>query len=265
VAAYFSAPDGTRLHYDVQGDGPAVLFFHAFPLALFMWEAQADLLSTTHRTVRFDARGFGATAPGDGPLSMERIADDGVALLDHLGIGQAAAVGCSMGGYVALALARRHRDRLRGLVLQDTRATPDTATARADRGRLADRALREGAGVVASAFLPKLIGETSQREQPALRQRLEEAILRTPPRGLANALLGLGGRADSRPSLREIAVPTLVVCGAEDSVTPPSDSEAMARGIAGSRLEILPRAGHLSNLETPQAYNDVLADFLRHA
>jgi pimeloyl-ACP methyl ester carboxylesterase len=263
MGSSFDAPGGAKVHYDVRGEGPALLFFHAFPLGLSMYDRQAAALEATHRVVRFDARGFGATAPGDGPLTMERIADDGVALLDHLGLGQAVALGCSMGGYVVLALARRHRDRLRGLVLADTRATPDTPEARAGRSLLAEKTLKEGAAAVAAKFLPTLVGPTTTRERPEIVKQVEAAILANPPRGLANALLGLGARADSRPSLREIAVPTLVICGAEDGVTPPADSEAMAAAIPRAELAILERSGHLSNLETPDAFNARLAAFLR--
>jgi pimeloyl-ACP methyl ester carboxylesterase len=193
---------------------------------------------------------------------MERIADDAAALLDHLGISKAVVVGCSMGGYAAFAMVRRHPDRLRGLVLQDTRAGADSEEARTNRHRLAERVLREGAGPVAEAFLPKLLGETTHRERPALVAQIRETILRTPPRGIADALAGLAARADSFPTLREIGVPTLLVCGAEDVLTPLADSEAMQRGIKGSRLEVIPRAGHLSNLENPEAYDRVLSEFL---
>jgi len=249
----------------VRGDGPALLFLHAFPLGLFMWEGQAQAFAATHRVIRFDARGFGATPAGDGPLSMERIADDAALLLDHLGIGQAVVAGCSMGGYVAFAMVRRHRDRLRGLVLQNTRPGGDTLEARGNRGVLAARVLKEGSGAAADAFLPRLLGETTRRARPQLEAELRAAILKTSPRAIANALLGLGARADSTPTLREIAVPTLVLGGIEDVLTPPAESEAMAAAIDGSQLLILPAAGHLANLENPEAYNAALAGFLRRA
>lgn len=254
-----------ELHYDVRGDGPTLLFLHAFPLGLFMWEGQAQAFAATHRVIRFDARGFGASPAGDGPLSMERIADDAALLLDHLGIGQAVVAGCSMGGYAAFAMVRRHRDRLRGLVLQNTRPGADTLEARGNRGVLAAKVLREGPGAAADAFLPRLLGASTRRVRPQLEAELRDVILKTSPRGIANALLGLGARADSTPTLREIAVPTLVLCGTEDVLTPPAESEAMAAAVAGSQLAILPAAGHLSNLENPEAYNAALAGFLRSA
>ena len=193
---------------------------------------------------------------------MERIADDAAALLDHLGLKQAVVAGCSMGGYAAFAMARRHPERVRALVLQDTRAGADSAEARKNRALLAEKTLKEGAQAALDAFLPKLLGETTKQERPAVVARVRDAILATSPRGIANALQGLGARADSSPTLREIRVPTLVVCGAEDTITPVAESEAMHQGIVGSRLEVIPGAGHLANLENPAAYNAALLEFL---
>jgi 3-oxoadipate enol-lactonase len=253
---------GHEIAYETEGEGPAVLFLHAFPLGLFMWEEQVAAVRARHQAIRFDARGFGGSPPGDGLLTMERIADDAACLLDQLGIGRAVVCGCSMGGYAALAMARRHADRLRALVLQDTRAGADTPEARQGRATLAEKVRKEGAGAAADAFLPKLLGETTKHERPAVVERVRAAILATSRQGIADALAGLAARADSSPTLREIRVPTLVVCGAEDTITPPAESEALQRGIAGSRLEILEGSGHLSNLETPDAYNAVLTRFL---
>ena len=253
---------GAEIEYEARGQGPAVLFFHAFPLGMFMWDAQADALAASHRVIRFDARGFGASPPGDSLLTMERIADDGAALLDHLGVSQAVVAGCSMGGYAAFAFVRRHADRLKGLVLQDTRAGADGEEARRNRAALAEKVRKEGAGAAAEAFLPKLVGETTHRERPELVARLRERILATSPRGIADALAGLASRADSTSTLREVRVPTLVVCGAEDVLTPVAESEAIQKAVAGSRLEVIPRAGHLANLENPAACNEALLSFL---
>jgi pimeloyl-ACP methyl ester carboxylesterase len=254
--------DGAEIAYDIDGRGPVVLFLHAFPLGRFMWDDTARDLARDHAVLRFDCRGFGDSPAGEGALSMERIADDAAALLDRLGLGQAVAVGCSMGGYAALAMVRRHPDRLRGLVLQNTRAAADTPEAREGRALLAEKVLREGAAAAADAFLPRLLGDTSRRDRPALVAAIRERILRNPPRGIANALLGLGARADSTPTLREIRVPTLALGGAEDLLTPPADIQGLASGIAGARSVFLDGAGHLPSLETPEAYVAALRRFL---
>jgi pimeloyl-ACP methyl ester carboxylesterase len=254
---------GTTLHYDVRGDGPPVLFLHAFPLHLGMWDAQAKALAAAHRVVRFDARGFGGTPPGDGLLTMERIADDGVALLDHLGLSRAVVCGLSMGGYAAFALVRRHPDRLSGLVLADTRTAPDSVEQRRGRAAQADTVRREGPAGIADGFLQKAVGETTRTERPEVVARIREMILATPARGIVDALAGLASRADSGPTLREIRVPTLVLCGAEDALTPSADAEAIHRGVPGSTLVVIPRVGHLSALEDPPAFNAALDGFLR--
>ena len=252
---------GGDVAYDARGKGEALLLLHAFPLGLVMWDPQVRSFAASHQVIRFDARGFGGSPPGDGLLTMERIADDGVALLDHLGISRAIVCGLSMGGYAAFAMVRRHPDRLKALVLADTRAGADSDAARTARAAQADKARREGSAAVGDAVLPKLVGETTHKQRPELVSRLRETIAANPPRGIADALAGLAARADSTPTLREIRVPTLVVCGDEDVLTPLSESEGLVRGIAGSRLEVVPAAGHLSSVENPERFNEVLGKF----
>ena len=253
---------GAELAYDVRGSGPALLLLHAFPLGLAQWDEQARALSGAFQVVRFDARGFGGSPPGDGLLTMERIADDAVGLLDHLDVSRAIVCGLSMGGYAAFALVRRHADRLKALVLADTRAGADSDAARAARAAQADKVRKEGSASIADAVLPKLVGETTHAQRPELVARLKETIAANPPRGIADALAGLAARADSTSTLREVRVPTLVVCGAEDVLTPVSESEALVRGIAGSQIQIIPGAGHLSSLENPEQFNLSLRKFL---
>lgn len=253
---------GGEIAYETRGQGETVLLLHAFPLGMALWDAQAEALAARHRVVRFDARGFGASPPGDGPLTMERIADDAAALLDHLGLSRAAVCGLSMGGYAALAMVRRHADRLRALVLCDTRQGADAAEARRQRAELAEKVLREGSSAAAEATVPKLLGKTTHEQRPEVVARVRRIIEGNPPRGIANALYGLAGRADSSATLREVRVPTLVICGEEDALTPVAEAEALRDGIAGSRLEVIPRAGHLSCIEDPARFNSALEPFL---
>ena len=255
--------DGAAIEYDVRGDGPALLLLHAFPLGLFMWDAQVEALAATHRVVRFDARGFGGSAAGDGPLTMERIADDGALLLDHLGIDKAVVGGCSMGGYAAFAFVRRHPQRLAGLVLQDTRAGADTAEAKANRATLAAKVLAEGASAAVDAFLP----EAAWARPPTASGRRVVALCGSgswPPRRRRSRTpsMGLAARADSRETLPTIAVPTLVLVGTEDVLTPPPEAVTMAAAIPRARLDVIPGAGHLANLESPDAVNAALRAFL---
>jgi pimeloyl-ACP methyl ester carboxylesterase len=192
---------------------------------------------------------------------MERIADDALGLLDHAGLSQVVVCGVSMGGYAALAFARRHPERLRGLILADTRAGADSPEARAGRSQLAERIRREGAAIAAE-MLPRLLGATTRRQRPELAAELRGWIAASPPGGLCDGLAGLAARADSTPELGRIRVPTLVVCGEEDEVTPPEESRRLAAAIPEARLELIPEAGHLASLERPEAFNRIAAAFL---
>jgi 3-oxoadipate enol-lactonase len=253
---------GGEIAYDIQGSGPPLLLLHAFPLGMAMWEPQVRALSDVFRVVRFDARGFGGSPPGDGLLSMERIAADAVSLLDLLGIPQAVVGGLSMGGYAAFALYRRSPERVRGLLLADTRAVPDSDEARKGRAELAEKVRQRGPEAAAEAFLPKLLGETTRRDRPELVDRVREMILLNPARGIADALAGLAARGDATPLLAEIRVPTLFVVGEEDGISTPAEMEGLHRQVKGSAFVKLPRAGHLSNLEDPRGFNEAVRGLL---
>jgi 3-oxoadipate enol-lactonase len=253
---------GADIHYDAQGEGPALLLLHGFPLDRGLWDPQFAALAQACTVVRFDLRGFGASPAGEGVLTMERIADDAALLLDHLGLSRAVVVGLSMGGYAAFAFARRHAERLRGLVLTNTRALPDDEEGRRRRAELAEEVRRRGVAAASEAFLPKLLGETTRRARPDLVDAVRAMTLRQSQQGVIDALGGLAARADSRPTLREIVAPTLVVTGAEDVISPPAEAREMHAAIAGSRLAIVPDAGHLSSLESPDAWNAALRAFL---
>jgi 3-oxoadipate enol-lactonase len=248
--------------FDTAGTGPALLLLHAFPLSSAMWTPQLERFGRQHRVIRVDARGFGESDLWPDPLSMDRIAEDAAAVLDHLGVNRAVVCGCSMGGYAALAFARHFASRLRGLVLVDTRAAADTDEARAGRHTLAQKVLAQGAAVVADAMLPKILGATSHRDRSQLVDRVRQWMLAARLQAIASALHGLGARPDSRPTLSNIQVPTLIVRGEEDVIASAPDAEEMQRGITGSRVVTIPAAGHLPSLETPEAFNEAVLTFL---
>ncbi|MBD3161923.1 MAG: alpha/beta fold hydrolase [Candidatus Eisenbacteria bacterium] len=251
------------LAYDSTGEGRAVLLLHAFPLSRTMWDPQVEALAATHRALRFDAAGFGDSPPRDGPLTVDRIADDAVRLLDHLGIETTVVCGLSMGGYAALAFARRHPRRLEGLVLADTRAVPDTEEERRRRYALIEQVRERGPSAVLIAMMSKMVGTTTHRERAPLVARIRERILAASPEAIERALQGLAERPDAVPELAEIRVPTRVFCGTEDGITPMSEAEALVRAIPDARLIPIPRAGHLANLENPDRFNAELLRFLR--
>lgn len=252
--------DNALAHADV-GRGLPVVLLHAFPLNRTMWEPQIAALLGECRCIVPDLRGFG-DSPKSGPYSMERHADDVVALLDALQIEQAVMAGLSMGGYVALAMFRHHRKRVRALVLADTRAAADTAEAKQKRDDLIAVARKEGTASVADKQITGLIGKSTREKQPELVERIRSIMTGEAVEGIVGALAAMRERPDSTGMLKEIDVPTLVVVGEEDTITPVKESRAMHEAIRGSRLEIVPGAGHLSNLERPAAFNASLSDFV---
>jgi 3-oxoadipate enol-lactonase len=252
---------GADLEYADRGSGPSVLFLHAFPLSLRMWDEQESLASR-YRIVRFDARGFGLSDVGDAMLTMARIADDAAVLVDRLRLGPVILVGCSMGGYAALSFAQKHPSLLRGLVLVDTRAAADTREARKGRGDLAAKVMKEGAKAALDAFLPRLVGETTRASRADVIAKVKDMILHTSPQGISDGLHGLATRQDSTPLLREISAPTLVICGEEDGITPRPDAEILQRGIKDAELVMIPKCGHLPSMEAPVAFNEALSAFL---
>ncbi len=244
--------------------GTTLLLIHGFPLDHRLWEAQLRGLSTEVRVLAPDLRGFGQSELTPGPLTMAGHADDLAALLDHLGIRQAIVAGLSMGGYVAFAFWRRHRDRVQALALLDTRAEADSVIARANRDAAAVRVWQAGAAAIADEMLPRLLAPANLAA-PKLAGAARRMLVEQPVEGIVGALAGLRDREDSRPTLPTITVPALVVVGEHDAITPPADAAAMAAGIPGARLVTIPGAGHLSPMENPRAVNAALRGLIRFA
>jgi 3-oxoadipate enol-lactonase len=251
--------NGIRLHYEDVGSGPAVLMLHAFPLAGTMWRAQVAALRDRYRLIVPDLRGFGGSDAPPGVYLMDQLADDVAALLGHLGVKRAAVVGLSMGGYIGFSFWRRHADLVAALVLADTRAGADTDEGKATREANARLAESQGAPAIAAKMIPNLVAPTATQE---LRDELEALITANSPIGIAGALRGMALRPDSRPDLATISVPTLLIVGSEDELTPPAESAAMHAAITNSTYVSIPQAGHLSNLEQPAQFNAALGAFL---
>ena len=254
--------NGIQLAYTDQGQGTPLVFLHAFPLNRTMWEPQVAGLSDRYRVITVDLRGHGDS---DAPLwryTLDLFADDVKGLLDHLSITSAVFIGLSMGGYLMFAFHRRFADRIKALVLADTRAEPDTPELSAWRFGLAQRVYKEGSRAVADEMLPKLLTPSSSASKPALVEQVREMIVKTQISGIVGDLMAIAERPNSVPRLKEIHCPTLVVVGEQDVLTTPADNERIATGIAGARFHIIPSAGHLSNLEQPEAFNRAVASFL---
>jgi 3-oxoadipate enol-lactonase len=237
---------------------PLVLV-HAFPVDAGMWDDQVAALSGETQVLAPSLPGFGGTEPAGDIMTMDAGADHVAAELDRAGIVRAVVCGVSMGGYVAFSLWRRHRDRVAGFVLADSRAEPDDEAGRERRRKVAEKARTEGSAAIADEPPPLL----SDGADPTLWERVKEMIRRQPGEAIAAASLGLGERPDSRPILPSIDVPTTVVVGSADTLTPPSMSEAMAEAIPEADLVVLDGAGHLSNLEAPEEFAEALRTLLR--
>jgi 3-oxoadipate enol-lactonase len=266
-------PSVGRLRYlEARPRGPAIrqrprgtlVLLHAFPLSARLWEPQLTLADAGWHVVAPDLRGFG---DGAGDPAAERLDDyvaDLVDLLDALHAHDAVIAGVSMGGYVAFALLGIVPSYVRGLILADTRAEADSPEGLAARRRMLALVAEGGVEAVAADMVPKLLGETTRRERGGVVETVRSLILANTPAAIAGAVTAMMQRPDSTPLLATIHVPTLVIVGEEDTLTPPPVAEALRRGIGGAELVRLAGAGHLPSIETPDAFNGAVAAFLEH-
>jgi pimeloyl-ACP methyl ester carboxylesterase len=246
----------------VYGEGTPVVLLHAFPMDSRMWLPQIEALSG-YQVIVPDLRGFGAARELAVEIAhMDLLADDVARLLDDRSLDRAVLCGLAMGGYVALAFARRHAGRLGGLVLCDTRAGTDSDEEIANRLGMAERVLEEGVGFLPEAMLPRLLGQTSRAKRAELVERVTEIILDQDPRGIAGAQRGMAARHDSAPVLAQVSVPALVIVGSEDEIAGPEEGRTLATGLRDARLVQVESAGHLVNLERPEPVTEALLDFL---
>jgi 3-oxoadipate enol-lactonase len=261
---HFAAVGGARVPYLESGDSQSsnvIVLVHAFPVGMWMW--QPVTVPPGWRAVAPAVPGFdGADAPDAGSTRIEDYARATLACLDHLRIDTAVVGGVSMGGYVGFALWRLARSRWRGLVLADTRAGADSEQARAGRQKLLEIVRSQGSRGVADDMIPKLLGETTRSSKPAVVEQVRRLVERQTPEGIAAAIVRLRDRLDATQLLDEIHIPTLVVVGEEDKVTPPSEAEQMHSRLVDAELVRIAEAGHLSCMEKPEAFNVALGAFL---
>lgn len=253
-------PSGLTIGYDEAGQGAPLVLLHAFPLDRAMWQPQLAALSEVAHVYAPDLPGFGESAPA--PFTIDGVADVVAEFMVAQGIVKATVCGLSMGGYVALALARRHPDKLTSLVLADTRAGIDDSTAKANRDKSIALVNEKGSAALFEGMLPKVVAEATRTEKPDLAARLKEIAGRQPAASVAAALVALRDRPDANPGLKAISAPTLVIVGEFDNVTPPLSSANLSAQIRGSQLVHIPGAGHLSNVENPDAFTAAVRGFL---
>ena len=256
--------NGLELAYDDHGVGQPMIFLHAFPLNRSMWDYQTRTLLAEQRfrLVTLDWRGFGASDIATNVSTMEDFADDVAGLMDQLGMQQAILCGLSMGGYAIFAFLRKYPQRVKGLILADTKPEADNAATQASRAQVAQLALSQGAEAIAEQQIPRLLSQYTREQQPGIELHVRHMINCALTQGIAAAARGMARRADATDLLASIDCPTLVIAGEHDSITPPSMVCAWAEQVGNAQFSVIPRAGHLSNLEQPEAFTTIVQNFL---
>ncbi len=249
------------------GSGSTLVLVHGFPFDSTMWDPQRAALGEHCRLLTPDLRGYGrSTATAESTYTIDALADDVIETLDSMGVDQPFVLGgLSMGGYVALSIAARYANRLRGLLLIDTRAGADTPEAATGRRELAAKVDATGdLDLVVPSMLPRLFAAQSLLEQPDLVTSVERMMRRSSPAIVAATLRGLACRPDRTDFLPAIEQPTLVIVGQHDAITPPQEARDMAKRLPNARFVEIREAAHLAPMEQPTAVNQVVLDFLRH-
>ena len=240
------------------GSGTPIVWIHGFPLSAAAWRDQLGIEGARH--IVPDLPGFGGTPFDGGTMTMDDYARACVSLLDAKGIDRAVFAGVSMGGYICLAIARLFPERLKALILVDTRELADSDEAKQGRFDSIEKVRANGIGSVVDAMLPKMTTADAPQE---LRDRVRTIMQSATPEGVIAALQAMAGRPDSSEVAKEIAVPVLVIVGDSDVITPPADAQRMTALIPGAKLVTMVRAGHLSQMERPAEFNAAVEQFLR--
>lgn len=251
------------MHVVTRGDGPPLLLVHGFPLDHSMWSAQIDDLAKWYTVIAPDLRGFGQSEIVDGPVTMQTYADDLAALLDAMGITDPVHLcGLSMGGYIAWAFVEQHRNRLASLILCDTRATADNEAARKTRELTAQRVLREGPDFLASDLIDKLFVKSTREQRPEIIEQTKQVIRSTHPTTIAAASRAMAARPDVTDRLPSIDLPTLIIVGEHDAISPPSEMHEIADALPHATFVEIKDAGHMAPLERPEPVNAAIENFL---
>ena len=251
-----------EISYQQMGSGPDVVLLHPFPANHEVWMQVAEALAPRYRLLMPDLRGHGESQAGEGPATMQKHAEDIVRLCQDAGVRRAVFAGVSIGGYVLFEFWRRYRERVSALILSDTRAQADTPEGRASRLAAAADVTKRGVEPFVESMIPKLLGQSTQASRPDLVEAARRMMRKSTPAGISAAQRGMAERPDSAATLATIDVPTLVLVGEEDTLTPVADAEFLRFHIRGSQLRILTRAGHYSPLENAEACTAVIREFL---
>ena len=254
--------DDAEIVYEIRGNGPPVVLLHPFPCHHEFWNPVTAALDSRYRLILPDLRGHGDSEIGEGPALMQKHAGDIARVLDAAGVGKAAFVGCSIGGYILFEFWRRFRARVGALALCDTRPQSDTAEGQANRLKAAAGVLEQGTEPFIESMIPKLMGRTTLAARPDLVDSARAMMRKMSADDVSLVLRGMAERPDSVGDMKSINVPTLIAIGEEDVLSTVADGELMRQNVAGSRLKVIPKAGHYAPWEQAEAVGTVLRQFL---
>jgi 3-oxoadipate enol-lactonase len=252
------------MEYEEKGSGIPLIFIHGYPLNKTLWEAQLQALSTTARVIAPDLRGHGGSEPVQGTYTMRSMAKDIKELIENLNIEQPVVLcGLSMGGYICFEYIRNYPNMVKGMILAATRATADSIEVKVNREEAVAIALEKGSLAIANMMLPKMLAPATYTQKPALVERVRNIMVNTSTQAIVGDLRGMLNREDSTSLLKEINIPVLIMHGAEDQLIPISEVDLMKKRIKNAKLEILPQAGHLLNIEQPDLFNQAVRNFIQ--
>ncbi len=248
--------------YRVLGEGAPVLLLHPFPANHEFWLPVANALSTRYRVIFPDLRGHGDSGVGEGPATMAKHANDIANVMDDAEVGRAPLIGVSIGGYALFEFWRKHRGRVTALGLCNTKASADSAEARAARLQAANDVIERGTEPFFESMIPKLLGKSTRQLRPDLAEGALHMMRKMSPEDVAQVQRGMAERPDSMDTLQTINVPVLLVTGDEDILTGLNEAELMRQHISNGQLRVIPRAGHYAPWEQPEEAGKLLRQFL---
>lgn len=257
--------NGVSLSYDDEGSADAlpVIFIHGFPFSKNMWTSQLGFLKNTHRAIAYDVRGHGNSEAGTDDFSIDLFADDLLALLDELKIQRAIVCGLSMGGYIVLNAIQKQPHRFAGLILADTQCGADTPEGREKRMKTITFIQKHGLEIYAEESLKNLFAPASFQAHKKEVKFIHEVILSTPAEVVCRTLRALAERKETCSFLQYIKIPVCVIVGEKDKVTPPQGAQKMVDAIPDSKLVVINEAGHVTNLESSEVFNNQMLKFLK--
>lgn len=240
----------------------SLIFLHGFPFDQNMWDAQVAFLKDDFLCVTYDIRGLGKTNPGDGQFTMEMFADDCLTIIAELELEKPALCGLSMGGYLAFRVLERAQEIFKAAILCDTRAESDSDAAKLKRANGARQINTESVEKFVEGFVPNCFSEKFKTEHLVEYNVYLERSKKSNPLGVKGCLLAMQGRTGTTSFLPQIKIPTLLLCGIEDNLTPPAEMNAVAEKIPNSKYLVVPEAGHMTPIENPEFVNKAIKDFL---